>query len=137
MQTTLVSFRLVSYIVIPIGVMLISWGEQRNFNMRLNAGVDLFAFGFALDLSLLLQEAVVKEQSTASVQAINASIIVLALLISLVFLQIAARTQSEILQSQLRRAVARRVYYPLGKVWFCWVFAISVIVFHLYLLLGR
>src|ERR1035438_6233558 len=107
--------------------MLISWTAQRTFNLKLNAGGELFAFGFALDLDLLLEQKTAVASINPAFRSAFGPIFVVALLISVYFLVFAAKVQSEI--------VKKSRPYPMTRVGICWVFSIGVIGFHLYALL--
>src|SRR5271165_1376116 len=123
----LFTFPVVCYVLIPIGVMLISWTAQRSFKLKLNAGSELFAFGFALDLDLLLNQGTAVGSVTPDFRADFGGIFGVALLISVGFLIFSAKVQSEIM--------SRRHSYPVFRVAVCWMFSIAIIGFHLYALL--
>jgi hypothetical protein len=127
---SLLSRAAVSYFLIPFGVMLISWAVQRSFKLRLSAGTELFAFGFALDLDLLYDQRYVATRINPAFRDSFDSIFTVALLVSLWFLIHASSVQSQIGKRGGKR------YYPYIQVALCWVFAIAVIGFHLFAVLG-
>lgn len=127
---TLLSADLVSYALIPIGVMLVSWVAQSSFGMRLNAGSELFAFGFALDLNLLLHQGTLSGRINPQFRDMYLSVFVVGLMASVLFLLFAAKTQSQIFRRGPRR------YYPYIRVGVCWIVGIVLIAFHLFVLWG-
>ena len=127
----MLSLDVMSYILVPFGVMLISWGIQSHFRMRLNAGGELFAFGFALDLKMLMLQGTMVPRVNPLFQHSYPSVFGLALLVSLLMLVYACTVQSEIIGKQKAKG-----FYPIVKVGVCWTFGVTVISFHLFALLG-
>lgn len=127
---SLLSKAAISYFVIPVGVMLVSWAVQNSFKLRLNAGTELFAFGFALDLDLLFDQQDAITRINPLFRSSFAAVFTITLLICIGFLVHATRVQCSISKRGGKK------YYPYFQVAVCWVFAIAVIGFHLFVVLG-
>lgn len=121
----------VGFGIIPLGVMLVSWGLQKSYNMRLNSGAELFAFTFALDLNLLMDQSNLSPKMNPLLLEAFGRIFVVILLISVGMLIFATKTQSRIYEN------IRLGYYPYMRVSLCWVLGIVIIAFHLFALLGK
>lgn len=120
------------FFVIPLMILIGCWLIQRQWNMRLNAGVELFVFLLSLDVTLLI----CYDTGTVRINPLFAAIYrpLFGTLLALSFLLLGAanRVQWQIVQSS---GYAMRPY-PLFRVSICWLFALASTAFHLYAMLG-
>ena len=130
MLEKLLSIQAVSYGLIPIGVMFISWAAQASYRMKLNAGAEVFAFALGLDLNMLLDPYRLPAKVNPQFRSEFTAIFVLALIISTVLLIYSAKVQSLIAKR------GTRSYYPYVGVGVCWMFGIGIMGFHLFALFG-
>ena len=130
MLARLLSVTTVSYGLIPLGVLFISWLLQRSFSIRPNTSGDLFTFAAALDLDLILQPSLAARVNP-EFAAHYATVFGLAFLFSLAFLIISNETHSIL----MRKGPKRR--FPFFRVSLCWIMSVGVTGFHLYALLGE
>lgn len=124
--------QIVSYFLVPLGILGMSWIVQRQYKMKQNAGIDLFSFTSALDLSFLITQVSGGTRLNPYFHDIAGGVFGCALLVSLFFLGYSVYTQSLILE-QLKK---RSGYYPSGKVWLCWTVGLTAIGFHVWAILG-
>jgi len=125
--------QLAAFFLIPLGVVVISWLVQYNFKMRQSAATDLFAFIFALDVTLLVSHDVSNMKINPVFRPVYGPVFGVALVTSLILLLFAARVQAAIYANVARK---RNCFYPLGRVIVCWICALASIAFHLFATLG-
>ena len=123
---------LVSYFLVPLGILCISWVIQVQFSMRQNAAIDIFSFTAALDLSFLVVHSSETSRLNSHFHDIASAVFACSLLASLFFLGYSIYTQS-LINKQLRQ---RTQYYPAKKVWVCWTAGLTAIGFHVWAILG-
>lgn len=124
----LLSIQTFTYLVVPLGAVLISWIFQRGFSMKPNTAGDIFAFSFALDLVALIQRPSLTGRINPRLSPYYVQIFAIALILSVIFLFYAVQVQALIYKRKGKR------YYPYGKVSFCLGACIAIIAFYLYAL---
>ncbi len=122
----------VSFFLIPLGVLALSWLVQNQFHMRLNSGLDLFTFLVVLDLTYLSMPATGQKTIYPEVVPYYGHLFALLLITSFAFMVYAARVQERI-QKHLRD---KRNFYPRIRVNTCWFFALISIGLHGFITLG-
>lgn len=136
---------LVSYFVVPLFLLLVSWLLHRQFNAKLNAGMEFFVFLLSFDLACLAQRHFADRINPRFGDHYHALFVLLAV-VALGFLVYAARVQGQIythvshgpgLLAPTSPRASAISYYPLGGVLVCWTFAMAGIGFHLYVTLGN
>ncbi len=118
--------------VIPLGILVLSWLIQHHFRARLNAGIEFFAFLVALDLAYLAHGDHGIPRINPQFTAVYRPMFTFLLVLSLCFMGWAARVQALIYEHISHRAQ----YYPAGRVFFCWLFALAAIDCHVVITLG-
>ena len=138
---------LISFFVAPLGILLLSWLVQRHFEARLNAGVEFFAFLAALDFAYFAQSAQGGVRVNPRFVDHYYPLFVSLVIMSLLLLAYAARTQGQIFQhlavhspsgnvGGVSGEESMKLYYPVAGVVICWTVALAAIGFHLYVVLG-
>lgn len=130
--TVVFSIGFISYFLIPLGILLVSYQVQRNFNLRLNSATDLYVFLCALDLAFLINRDSGAPRVNPLVAGYYMQTFVLGFLISLWFLTYSAR-----IQSRVQTYILGTAYYPIGGVSLCWIFAMGLIATHFFIVLGQ
>lgn len=122
----------VSFIAVPLGVLVLNYLLQQNFKASMSGAGDVFAFAAAVDISYLVNQ--------RSVTVINplfkqqfVSVCTVFMLASLILMAYSARVQGQLHQYSTSRRVR---YYPAFGVAICWTFALTIIGFHLFLIFG-
>lgn len=123
---------LTSFFVVPLGILVGSGLIQRQFRMRLNAGIEFFTFLMGIDLTFLIWADVGSLRINPNFQGIYGPLFVLLFLGSFVSMGFAARVQSLVYD----HVSGQLDYYPLMRISLCWLLALSGIALHLYVALG-
>lgn len=116
-----------SYLVVPLGVTVLSWCFQFGFSTKPNAAADIFAFSLALDIAILVQPEI-SSRLNPHLQHDCPRIFAVALLFSVAFLFYATRVQSLIYKHRPKK------YYPWVAVTLCWAACFAIMGFYLYAL---
>jgi len=126
---------IVELFAIPMGMLVVEW----LINGRFSSPTELFVFLGSLDFVYLLKRDLSIPRINQHFASVYSSTFAISLLISLIFLIVAAKTEGlvhEYLIHKHRRNNQNRHYYPLFKVCLCWVVAMTSITFHLVVLFG-
>ena len=100
--------------------------------MRLNAGTEFFSFLTGLDLTFLVWYDTGTVRINSRFVSIYPPLFGVLVVFSLILLAVAARVQSLI----YGHIGGHALYYPFWWVFICWLFALTGIGFHLYVILG-
>lgn len=120
------------FFAIPLLILIGCWLVQRQWKMRLSAGVELFVFLLSLDVTLLVWY----DTGVLRINPIFAAIYrpLFGILLALSFALLGA---SNLVQWQVVQAAEGGTKrYPLVRVSMCWLFGLATIAFHLYAILG-
>ena len=120
---------MVSYFLVPLGALTVSWLIQHSVIEKVGAGVDLFVFLAALDLGFLADPD--GFHGRLQPQVVHPTLVAF-FIWSLIWVLLAAKVERAI-HTHTRGAGA---VYPIKRVVLCWFVALVSISLHLYLTIG-
>ena len=124
------SMHALSFLWIPLGVLVITHLIQARFKTRPGTGMDLFAFTLALDMTLIANSGVATRINPMFQQNF-VQVFMVGWIVSMIMLTNAARVQAKI-----GAGTRKARYYPAEQVGICWICAFVIVSFHLYAILG-